>query len=328
MGESKKRIMIVDGHNAFIRHYIVNPTISSNGQPIGGLVGFLQGLQKLARTIKPDLISVVWDGENGSRRRRSIVKGYKEGRKPVRLNRFIRNLPENEESKNLIWQQVRVLEYLNETPVIQFMFPETEADDTVAYVSQLPQFSDWHKVVVSSDKDFFQLCGDSTVLYRPIQDEVVNKNSILEKFSIHPDNFALARAIAGDKSDNLPGVPRVGIPTVAKRLPFLSEDKEYLVADIEKYCEEREEEKVKFYRDVLDNIDIVKINYKMMQLYSPSLSTQTTRKIRETFDEYVPLFNKTGMVKLLFEDGCPQINLDNLFALFQRTVYELKKQTS
>ena len=325
MGENKKRIMIVDGHNAFIRHYIVNPTVSSNGQPIGGIIGFLQGLQKLSRSIKPDLICVVWDGEGGSRRRKSIVKDYKEGRKPIRLNRFIRNMSKNEESKNLIWQQVRVLEYLNETPVIQFMFPETEADDTISYVNGLSQLSDWHKIIVSSDKDFYQLCGDTTVLYRPIQDEVINRNFILDKFQIHPNNFAIARAISGDKSDNLPGVPRVGLPTVAKRLPFLNEDGGYLLEDVKKYCEERQEEKVKFYRDVLENFDTVELNYKMMQLYSPCLSTQNTRKVRETFDQYEPLFNKTAMVKLLFEDGCPQVNLDDIFALFQKITYDSKQ---
>jgi len=321
---AKKRMMIIDGHNAFIRHYIVNPTISSNGQPIGGIVGFLQGLQKLNRTIRPDLIVTVWDGAGGSKKRRSIVKGYKAGRKPVRLNRFIRNMPENEESENRIWQQVRVLEYLNETPVVQFMFPEIEADDTISYVSNLPVFSDWQKVIVSSDKDFFQVCGDSTILYRPIQDEVVSRNTILEKFQIHPDNFAAARAIAGDKSDNLPGVPRAGLATVAKRLPFLAEDKSYLISEILEYCEEHKDGKVKFYNDIIENIETVKINYKMMQLYSPALSTQTTRKIKSTFGEYKPLFNNTGVVKLLFEDGFPQINLEELYASFRKMISDHK----
>jgi len=316
--------MIIDGHNAFIRHYIVNPTLSANGQPIGGIVGFLQGLQKLSRMMKPDLITVVWDGAGGSRKRRSIVKGYKEGRKPVRLNRFIRNMPENEESENMMWQQVRILEYLNETPVIQFMFPETEADDVISYVSNFHQFDDWHKIVVSSDKDFFQICGDSTVLYRPIQDEVVNKNTIVEKFLIHPNNFALARAIAGDKSDNLPGISGAGLATVAKRLPFLVEEKSYLVSDVQEYCRERKDEKIKFYKDVDDNGELVKINYKMMQLYSPPLSNQTSRKIKETFKSYTPLFNKTAVVKLLFADGFPQVNLDELYALFRKIIFESK----
>jgi len=213
-----KRLMILDGNNAFIRHYIVNPSISTNGQPVGGLIGFLRGLQKLSRSIRPDGIVVVWDGAGGSRKRKSMVKTYKEGRKPVRLNRNIRNLDDNEEAENAMWQQLRVVEYLNETPVVQFMFPEVEADDIIARTCQLETFREWQKVIVSSDKDFIQCCNANTILYRPIQDEIVSEKAVVEKYSIHPTNFALARAIAGDKSDNLPGIPGIGLGTDSEEI--------------------------------------------------------------------------------------------------------------
>ena len=82
----------------------------SNGQPIGGSKGFLKILNKLTREIKPDKIFVVWDGEGGSARRKTVNKNYKAGRKPLRLNRDIRNMTEQEEEENKTWQQVRVLE--------------------------------------------------------------------------------------------------------------------------------------------------------------------------------------------------------------------------
>ena len=63
----------------------------------------------------------------------------------------------------------------------------------------------WKKTIISSDKDFFQLCRDDVQIYRPIQKKIVTKQSIIDDFKIHPNNFALARAIEGDKSDNLPG---------------------------------------------------------------------------------------------------------------------------
>ena len=62
----KDRIMIIDAQNQFLRSYIVDPSLSSNGQPIGGSKGFLKILNKLTRTIKPSAIVVVWDGEGGS----------------------------------------------------------------------------------------------------------------------------------------------------------------------------------------------------------------------------------------------------------------------
>ena len=67
-----KRVLIIDGTNAFYRSYIVNPTIAKNGQPIGGVIGFLKSLQKLIRETKPDQVVVCWDGAGGSQRRRSI----------------------------------------------------------------------------------------------------------------------------------------------------------------------------------------------------------------------------------------------------------------
>ena len=57
-----KRVMIIDALNAYFRAYIVDPSMSTNGQPIGGVKGFLKILQKLVRENKPDMVVVVWDG--------------------------------------------------------------------------------------------------------------------------------------------------------------------------------------------------------------------------------------------------------------------------
>jgi DNA polymerase-1 len=157
---------------------------------------------------------------------------------------------EEEVLNNKVWQQTRVIEYLNQTPVIQFMEPHVEADDVISYIKNTPMFSEWQKVIVSADKDFIQLLDDKTILHRPIQKEYLNKNNIVEKFNIHPTNFALARAIVGDSSDNLPGVPRVGLPTVAKNFPFLKEEATYYLEHILKECQ-KPENKQKVYTNIL-----------------------------------------------------------------------------
>ena len=59
---TKKRVVIIDGLNTYLRNYIVNPSLSTNGDPIGGLKGFLSSLQKLSRELKPDHLVIVWDG--------------------------------------------------------------------------------------------------------------------------------------------------------------------------------------------------------------------------------------------------------------------------
>ena len=305
-----KRVMIVDALNAYFRAFIVNPSISIHGQPIGGLKGFLSILQKLCRDINPDSIVIVWDGPGGSRKRRQQNKNYKEGRKPIRVNRP-NNLTPEQQRENMVWQQVRLIEYLNELPVIQFRFDEIEADDVISYVSRLPHYQGWQKVIVSNDKDFIQLCDDETVLFRPTQKAVHNKNNVVEQFDIHPRNFAVARAIAGDASDNLVGVPRAGLKSIAKNLNFLREDKDVTLHEVFDFCENTDS-KAKFFANILEHKDIVISNYKLMQLYAPAISLQSQEKVHYALNNFEHDYNKTEILRMMNQDGFGVFNWEEL----------------
>ena len=307
-----KRVLIVDALNAYLRAYIVDPSVSTNGQPIGGLKGFIKILQKLVRQTKPNAVVICWDGPNGSKKRKTMDKNYKEGRKPIRLNRSVHNLTDDEELQNKIWQQGRVVEYINNMPIIQTMLPEIEADDVISYVKSSTMFKDWQKVIVSADKDFIQLLDNKTLLFRPIQKEVLSLKTVVEKFGIHPRNFALARAMAGDPSDNLPGVPRVGLGTVAKRFSFLSSDKDFFLEDIMKESKSSKNKKLKVYQNIVDCEKIIKENYDIMQLSSPQMSIQSKNKIDDIFEGYRPHYNQTEMRKLMIQDGVLTVNMQNL----------------
>ena len=314
-----KRILIIDQLNLFFRNYIVNPSLSSNGSPIGGLKGCFQSIQKICRESKPDLIVICWDGAGGSKKRKLMKKDYKAGRKPIRLNRSIRNMPEEKETENKIWQQTRLIEYYNQTPIIQFMFAGTEADDIIAYISQFKELNNSEKLIISSDKDFFQLLNEKTVQYRPVQKEILNENSILDKFNIHPANFAIARAMEGDKSDNIEGIAGLGLKTIAKRFPFLRESKSTTFSDVLDFCKEKSvTTNIKAYQMVLENEDLFKRNYHMMQLYTPSLSVDAKKLIRETFRDPDLTFNKTELIKMMMKDGFGEINFIDLFQNFNR----------
>jgi len=321
---SKPRILIVDALNMYFRAYIVDPSLSTNGQPIGGLKGFLKILQKLVREIKPDQVVIAWDGAGGSQKRKSLDKGYKGGRKPIRLNREIRNLTENEEIENKIWQQTRLAEYLNCMPISQIMLPAIEADDVIAYVVAMTSLRGWQKVIVSSDKDFFQLCDDETILYRPSQKMVLNKHRIVSEYGVHPLNFALARAIVGDKSDNLHGVGGAGLPTVAKRFPFLSEEKSCGIKEIIDACDEVEK-KLKVHQNILEYQDVIEKNYKLMQLYVPSISAQSKEEVRYAIEEAPQEFNKTEVLKMMTQDGFGVFDWSSLFQTMKRIVVDSKE---
>lgn len=320
-----KRLLIVDQLNLFFRSYIVDPSLSTNGQPIGGLKGVLKSLQKIIRECKPDKVIVCWDGRGGSTRRKAINKNYKAGRKPPRLNRGIRVLSESEEQTNKTWQLQRLTEYFNSTPIIQFMFDGVEADDVIAYLSKHKHYEDWQKVIVSSDKDFFQLTDEKTVIYRPVQKQVVNMNHLLKEYNIHPNNFALARAMVGDKSDNLEGVGGIGLATASKRFPFLTEGKPSTLTDVIDYSKEQlKEKKLKAYENLVSNSDILKRNYKMMQLYVPILDINSKKIIHETIQDAEAEFNKTNIIKMMTQDGFGEINFNELFSFFNKMVVDQK----
>ena len=318
--------MIIDGLNTYLRNYIVNPSLSTNGDPIGGLKGFLGSLQKLSRELKPDQIIVAWDGPGGSQRRKTVNKNYKEGRKPIRLNRSVKLLSEEENVKNKIWQQTRLHEYLNEMPVSQILIEGIEADDIIAQICNEMYVGDYEKVIVSSDKDFIQRCDNSTVLYRPIQKKVLNKNTVIDEYKISPNWFALARAITGDKSDNLAGVGGVGLKTIARRFPFFSDPhRASCFYQLYEHCRENIDGP-KVYKTVLENKDLVESNYKLMQLYTPAISPQNKAKIRSAVFDLEPEFNKTGVLAMMIQDGFGQTDWSDLFATFRKIVVDNKSE--
>lgn len=321
MTNDKKRVLVIDGNNLYIRNYVMNPAISTKGDPIGGIFGTLKSIQKLCREIKPNRIVIAWDGKGGSSKRRAVNKNYKEGRKPFRLNRNVRNLNENEELENKIWQMTRVVEYINNFPIIQLLLDAVEADDVISAITQHSSLVNYNKVIVSNDRDFIQLCNDSTILYRPVKDEILNTKRIIEEFGIHPNNFCLARSIAGDTSDNIAGVGGAGLPTIAKRLPMLSEEKKYFISDVIDHCKSVDS-KIKLYSNILEQEHVIDQNYKLMQLASPNMSIQDMQKINYALSNSECTFNKTELIKMMLHDGFGETNFEELYAHMNKIVIE------
>jgi DNA polymerase-1 len=306
-----KRVLVIDALNMFLRAFIVDPSLSNHGQPIGGIKGSMKILQKLVRMTKPNEIVICWDGPNGSQKRKSLNSGYKEGRKPLRLNRSVHNLTENEELQNKVWQQMQVIEYFNQMPIIQLILERVEADDIISYVCNSHHYDGWQKVIVSNDKDFLQLCDDETVVYRPTTDKIETKKTVIEGLGIHPTNMALARAMDGDASDNLPGVNRVGMKTIASKLPFMKEERDVTIDELIEYCENIES-KLKVYKNIAESKTLIEHNYQMMQLYSPLISVQGKQIIDHALENFECDFNKTELIRLMVNDGFGELNWEEL----------------
>lgn len=302
---NKSRTLIIDGLNIFIPGYIVNPTLTPNGDPIGGLASFLKTLQKMLREMKPiDKVVVCWDGSKGSARRRSMNEGYKANRKPLRLNRDSLGLQEEVNSKAN--QQMRLMDYLNHMPVAQLLFQSSEADDIVSAV--LNEMKGQECIIASSDKDYYQLLSENVSIYNPNKKSMYTVKDLKKDYNISPENFAISKAICGDKSDNVIGIPRMGFKTLIKKAPFLAESKGYSVKDIIDEGQNND-----FSLLIKEHKQKVLDNYKIVQLYYPYIPYEIKKQITETLDEYPTTFNKTEVRKMLYQDGLTNNSWADLF---------------
>ena len=320
------RVVVIDALNMFIRNYIVNPMISTNGNPIGGAVGFVNSVKKLMRETKPDQVIICWDGSGGSQKRRTVVREYKQGRKPLRKNYKIEGMSEQSEKENMVWQQRILMEMLNEMPIMQLVLDRVEADDIIAMITQSPRYKGWQKVIISSDKDFLQLLDEETVLYRPIQKKAWTKKTVIDEYGISPENFVIARAIAGDKSDNLAGIKGAGLKTISKRLSFLCEDKMHTLDKVYDHCA-NVGSKLKFFERIVEGWDTIETNYKVMNLTPPSISVQGRQKINYILENFEFELNGTGLKCCSVEHGFGSYDWTELMAML-RGIVEKNKQVA
>ena len=140
---------------------------------------------------------------------------------------------------------------------------------------------------------------------------ILNTHSIVEEPGVHPTNMALARAIIGDASDNLPGIKGAGFATVKKRLDFLAEEKYYNIDEIIEYCD-NVPSSLSFFKKVVEDKALIEKNYKMMQLYSPQLSVQGKDHVKYAVENFECEFNKTKIIGMMKNDGLGELNWEDL----------------
>ena len=304
-------ILIIDALNLFTRHYVAHPAMNANGDSIGGVVGFLYGVLNLVENYKPKKIIVVWEG-GGSSRRRKIFSEYKSHRRPQKLNREYEEIPDTLENRN---KQVSLLvELIKFLPICQIYVPDCEADDVIGYISRY-KFKDYRKLILSSDKDFYQLLDAKTIIFSPTWKKLVTSKEVSEKFNVTPQNFSLAKSICGDISDNIAGVKGVGFKTLAKRFPKFGEANDVSIKDVIEESNDQlaQGSKLKIFKEISESEDLIRRNWKLIYLDTSNLSEEQIRKIEYTTDTFSPVRNKVGMMRLLIKEGIQTFNVDRLF---------------
>ncbi len=303
-------VLIIDGLNLFTRHFVVNPTMSGQGHHIGGTVGFLKGLRLLTEKLVPSRVVVVWEG-GGSPRRRAIYPDYKSGRRPQKLNRYYTDIPDTFQNRD--YQLALTIEALNYVPIHQLYVGDCEADDVIAYACRY-LYKESDIVVVSSDKDLYQLIDERVTQFSPGQKKFITTETVKEKFGVYPQNMSAVRCFTGDPSDGLSGVKGAGFKTMVKRFPSFQLNEDVLIEDIiEEAIEKSSTSKVKVYRNILEDKDIVRRNWKLMHLDINNLSGTQIQKIQSSIENYKPEKNKMGLMRLLTRESVQDFDVDSFF---------------
>lgn len=305
-------VLIIDVLNGFIRAYSAFPTMTSNGDQIGGTVGFLKTLRKLVFESQPKMVCLAWEG-GGSSRRRALYSEYKLNRKPEKLNRFYEDdIPDSDENRQ--HQLLVLIKLLKNVPVCQLYVSDCEGDDVVAYLCK-NTFRNESKIIASSDKDMLQLIDDKTKVYSFHKKTYVTIDNVLKDYRIKSENFAIAKALCGDPSDNIPGVDGIGFKKVVKLFPFLGTDSGLILQDVFSYAQAHVDES-KLYNRVIESKDIIERNWRLVYLDGGMISPTQSQRIDNAVQSFKPLIDKMNFMKLLIDEGINDFNVDDFFYAF------------
>jgi len=299
------KVLLVDGINLFIRGYASNPSSNRNGDHVGGIVGALTSLSYAIKTFKPTRCIVVFDGKNGSYRRKKIFPDYKSNRKSKpkirpKYNRTFEIDPLTED-RNRIWQANRFINYLDELPVSILQLDYIEADDVIAQLNKyMKEQYDSNIVIMSTDKDFLQLVDNNTKVWSPSKKKIYTKEKVFEDYGINSKNFVKYRAIDGDISDNVPGVNGLGLKTIIKMFGnILNEDRDI---EFDELIEEAKNIKGKKAKTFVESKDILERNYMLMQLKDPLIPGEKILTINESLDNKIQELNKFKIQIMIKKD--------------------------
>lgn len=200
------RVFLIDGSSYIFRAYHALPPLTrpSDGTPVGAVHGFCQMLWKLLQdTIEagePTHFAVIFDAARKTFRS-DIYPEYKAHRPPA---------PED-----LVPQFALIRDAVDAFGLPRIEQDGYEADDIIASYVKQAVAEGGEAVIVSSDKDLMQLIQPGVTMFDGMKNKVIGPDEVMAKFGVTPDKVIDIQSLAGDSSDNIPGVPGIGVKTAA-----------------------------------------------------------------------------------------------------------------
>ena len=207
---NKPTLLLIDGHSlAFRAFYALNPSNfrTPDGQHTNAVHGFISMLLNLLEGEKPTHLAVAFDISGPSFRAIEYPE-YKGNR--------------GETPEEFYGQTELLEEAMKAMNITTLTKKDYEADDILASMADQAAAAGYKVLVVSGDRDTFQLIGDNTTILYPIKGVMnlarMNDEAVVERYGIHAKQYPDLAALVGETSDNLPGIPGVGPKTAAKWL--------------------------------------------------------------------------------------------------------------
>ena len=197
-----KHVFLIDGSGFIFRAYHALPPMTRpDGTPVNAVYGFTAMVLKLLEETDADHIAVIFDRARKTFRS-DIYPDYKAHRPPP--------------PDDLIPQFELVREAVRAMGLKAVDMEGFEADDLIATYARQAREAGADVTIVSSDKDLMQLVTDKVVMMDAMKNRMIGPDQVVEKFGVGPDRVIDVQALAGDSSDNVPGVEGIGVKTAAQ----------------------------------------------------------------------------------------------------------------
>ncbi len=200
--KKSEKLVLVDGSGYIFRAFHGLPMMTRpDGTPINAVFGFTKMLLKLTEDLKPSHVVVIFDAGRVTFRN-DIYPEYKANR--------------SEPPEELVPQFPLVREAAKAMSLPVLEMPGFEADDLIASFARAAENQNMSSLIISSDKDLMQLVRGSVSMLDPMKNRTIGVAEVIEKFGVGPDKVIDVQSLAGDSTDNVPGVPGIGIKTAAE----------------------------------------------------------------------------------------------------------------
>ena len=272
--QKDKTLYLIDGSAYIYRAYhAIRGLTNSQGLPTNAAFGFTRMLIKLMEDQDPEYVVLLFDAK-GPTFRHELYHAYKANRPPM---------PED------LSVQIPYIKEISKGFNLTVM--ETsgfEADDLIGTLSRKAEEAGFSVVIVTGDKDFVQMVTDKTTIWDPMKDKTIDLQTVKESFGVAPSQIIDVMGLAGDASDNIPGVPGIGPKTALSLIKsFGSMDQVY--EQVDQITKKKQQNNlVQFKEQALLSKELVTINTSVPISFNP----ETYKSVEPDHEKLAALFKE------------------------------------